>query len=198
MRHPFLGAVIGQRQDRAAVGQKLFGALRDRGQRVAADQHGLGKIVGGGLEIAAVELVLVGERDRVHHEIDLAPFLLAAPRTPRRWSRRSVTSQWPSRIPPSSLASGSTRFFSASPCQVSAISAPASWHALAMPQAIERLLATPRITPRLPCIRPDFCDIGFPIAASDRGLEVHQHSTAVQPKSAAGLTLFARAPQWPE
>ena len=75
MRHPFLGAVIGQRQDRAAVGQKLFGALRDRGQRVAADQHGLGKIIGGGFEIAAVELILVGEGDRVHHEVDLAPFL---------------------------------------------------------------------------------------------------------------------------
>ncbi len=75
----------------------------------------------------------------------------------------SVTSQWPSRMPPNSFASGSTRFFSASPCQVSAISAPAAWQALAMPQAIERLLATPRITPRLPCIRPEICDIRFPI-----------------------------------
>ena len=60
-------------------------------------------------------------------------------------------------------ASGSTRFFNASPCQVSAISAPAARQALAMPQAIERLLATPRITPRLPCIRPEFGDIRFPI-----------------------------------
>src|SRR5580692_1131303 len=71
----------------------------------------------------------------------------------------SVTSQWPSRMPSSSLASGSTRFFNASPCQVSAISAPAARQALAMPQAIERLLATPRITPRLPCIRPEFADM---------------------------------------
>src|ERR1700684_4254215 len=75
----------------------------------------------------------------------------------------SVTSQWPSRLPSIPLASGSTRFFSASPCQVRAISAPAAWQALAMPQAIERLLATPRITPRLPCIRPEFCAIRFPI-----------------------------------
>src|ERR1700704_4106623 len=73
----------------------------------------------------------------------------------------SVTSQWPSRIPPSSLASGSTLFFSASPCQVSAISAPAAWQALAIPHAIERLLATPRPTPRLPRIRPEFCAIRF-------------------------------------
>jgi hypothetical protein len=96
----------------------------------------------------------------------------------------SVTSQWPSRIPPSSLASGSTRFFSASPCQVSAISAPASWHALAMPQAIERLLATPRITPRLPRIRPVFRDILLSNRASVWGLEVHQHSSGVEPKFA--------------
>jgi hypothetical protein len=75
MRHPFLGAIIGQRHDRAAVGQQLLGALGDRGQRVAADQHGPGKIVGGGFEIAAVELVLVGERDGVDHEVDLAPLL---------------------------------------------------------------------------------------------------------------------------
>src|SRR5215470_6832378 len=34
-----------------------------------------------------------------------------------------------------------------------------------MPQAMERLLATPRITPRLPCISPciSFGDIGFPV-----------------------------------
>src|SRR3979490_523231 len=75
----------------------------------------------------------------------------------------SVTSQGPSKRPPSSLASGSTRFFSASPCQVRAISAPAAWQALAIPQAIERLLATPSITPRLPCISPALCDIRFPI-----------------------------------
>jgi len=53
------------------------------------------------------------------------------------------------------------RFFSASPCQVSAISAPAAWQAWRCPRAIERLLATPRMTPRLPCIRPDICDIRF-------------------------------------
>jgi len=61
----------------------------------------------------------------------------------------SVTSQWPSRRPPSSAASGSTRFFSASPCQVSAISAPAAWQAFAIPHAIERLLATAENDPAL-------------------------------------------------
>ena len=66
MRHPLLGAVIGQRQHRAAIGHQLLGALRDRGERVAADQHGLGEIVCGGVDVAAVELVLVGEGDGVH------------------------------------------------------------------------------------------------------------------------------------
>jgi len=74
-----------------------------------------------------------------------------------------VTSQWPSRMPLSSLASGSTRFFSASPCQVSAISAPAAWHALAMPQAIERLLATPRMTRACPASDLNFATCKFPI-----------------------------------
>ena len=76
MRHPFLGAVVRQRQDGAAVDQKLFGTLRNGCQRIAGDQHGLRKIVGSGLEIAAVELIFVGEGDCVHHEVDLAPFLL--------------------------------------------------------------------------------------------------------------------------
>lgn len=75
VRHPFFGAVIGQCDDRAAIGQKLLGALRDGRQRVTADQHGLGEIVGGSVEIAAVELILVGEGDGMDHEIDLAPFL---------------------------------------------------------------------------------------------------------------------------
>jgi hypothetical protein len=54
-----------------------------------------------------------------------------------------------------------------------------------MPQAIERLLATPRITPRLPCISPDFPDIGFPIQLTAM-IGVHQHFTVVQCKSARG------------
>ena len=42
-----------------------------------------------------------------------------------------------------------------------------------MPQAIERLLATPRMTPRLPCIRPWI--VRHPVFQSIfRGLEVHQ------------------------
>ena len=32
MRHPLLGAVIGQRQHRAAIRHQLLGALRDRGR----------------------------------------------------------------------------------------------------------------------------------------------------------------------
>jgi hypothetical protein len=36
--------------------------------------------------------------------------------------------------------------------------------ALAMPQVIERLLATLRIAPRLPFIKPEFCVIRLPVA----------------------------------
>jgi len=37
--------------------------------------------------------------------------------------------------------------------------APAPWHARAKRQSLE----TPRITPRLPCIRPELCGIGAPV-----------------------------------
>jgi hypothetical protein len=33
-----------------------------------------------------------------------------------------------------------------------------------MPQAIERLLATPRISPRLPRIRPEFSGMPLPVS----------------------------------
>ena len=155
MRHPFLGAVIGQRQDRAAVGQQLLGALGNRGQRKAGDQHGLGEVVRGRFEVAAVELVLVRKSDGVHEEVDFAPLLLQ--HIENGVDRRGIGDvAMPRTRPPSSAASGSTRFLSASPCQVSAISAPAAWQALAMPQAIDRLFATPKISPRLPFISPEF------------------------------------------
>jgi len=66
----------------------------------------------------------------------------------------SVTSQWPTTNPSTSSASGSTRFFRASPWYVKASSAPWAWQALAMPQAMDRLLATPMIRPRFPRMRP--------------------------------------------
>ena len=73
MGHHLLGAVIGEGQDRAAVGHQLLGPLGDRGQRVAGDQHRLGEIVGGGVDIAAGELVLVGKGDGMDQEIEAAP-----------------------------------------------------------------------------------------------------------------------------
>ena len=53
---------------------------------------------------------------------------------------------------PIDLASGRTRFSSASPWKVKASLAPCSWQALAMPQAIERSLATPMTRPFFPAI----------------------------------------------
>ncbi len=54
-----------------------------------------------------------------------------------------VTSHGTMILAPIELASGRTRFSRASPWKVKATSAPWSWHALAIPQAIERSLATP-------------------------------------------------------
>ena len=64
----------------------------------------------------------------------------------------SVTSQGTTISQPIDLASGRTRFSSASPWKVKASLAPASWQALEMAQAIERSLATPMIRPFFPAM----------------------------------------------
>src|SRR5436190_5191825 len=64
----------------------------------------------------------------------------------------SVTSHGMTISLPIPLASGRTRFSSASPWKVKASLAPASWQVLEIAQAIERSLATPMIRPFLPAI----------------------------------------------
>lgn len=76
VRHPLLGAVIGQRQQRAAIRHQLLGTLGDRREGVAGDQQRLGEVRLAGLDIAARQLVLIGEGDAVDDEVELAPELL--------------------------------------------------------------------------------------------------------------------------
>ena len=73
MRHHLLGAVVGERQHRAAGRHQLLGARGKRGERVAGDEHRLREVLLAGVDVAAVELVLVGEGDGVHEEVELAP-----------------------------------------------------------------------------------------------------------------------------
>ena len=76
MRHDLLGAVIGKRQKRAAVVHDLFGAGGNGGERVDGNVHRPGEVVTARLDIATGQLVLVGKRDRMHDEVDLAPMCL--------------------------------------------------------------------------------------------------------------------------
>src|SRR5262249_9791915 len=105
----------------------------------------------------------------------------------------SVTSQWPSKRPPSSLASGSTRFFTASPCPVKAIFAAAAPQALAIRHPIAQLVATPRTTTRLPCIKLKFCPIRAPteLKSDFGGTPALHHGTAPIGQS---LRLFTANP----
>ena len=75
VRHRPLAAIVGQRHHRAARRHQHRGALRHLGEREAGDQHGAQEIGARGVGVAALELVLVGERDRVHQEIERAPLL---------------------------------------------------------------------------------------------------------------------------
>jgi hypothetical protein len=57
------------------LSDKPLGTLGERGQRVNRDQHRLRKVVRCGLDVAAGQLVLVGERYGVDDEVDRAPGL---------------------------------------------------------------------------------------------------------------------------
>ena len=74
----------------------------------------LGEIVRRGVDVAAVELILVGKRDGVDDEIERAPCAASAANAASMVAG-SVTSQWPTTSAPISCASGSTRFLNASP-----------------------------------------------------------------------------------
>src|SRR5262249_39235657 len=76
MRHPFLGAVIGEREQRTAPRHQLLRALGERSERVTAHQHGLGKIVRRRVQVASGQLILVREGDGMHKKIERAPFRL--------------------------------------------------------------------------------------------------------------------------
>ena len=74
MRHHAFGAVVGQRQARAAFGHHLGSALGDSGERVDRDVHGGQEVLAGGVDVAAAQFVLVRETDGVNDEVQLAPF----------------------------------------------------------------------------------------------------------------------------
>jgi hypothetical protein len=73
MRHDLFRAVIGQRQDRAAVGHHLDRALGHRDQAVGRNVHGHQEVVERGVVIAPAQLGLVGIADGVDDEVDRVP-----------------------------------------------------------------------------------------------------------------------------
>ena len=151
VRRPALGADIGQRQQAAARPHHRHRALRDRGERVAGDVQRLQERLARRVEVAAAQIRLVGEADRVDQEIQPVP-LLAQRREGGVDAGLVAHVAGNSRSEPTDAASGRTRRSSASPWKVNASSAPCAAQAAAMPQPSERSLATPMIRPRLPCI----------------------------------------------
>jgi hypothetical protein len=76
VRHPLFSAIIGQRQKRAAVGHQFLCALCNGGERVARNVQRAVEVVFGGVDIASGEFILVGKRNGMNHEVQLAPLLL--------------------------------------------------------------------------------------------------------------------------
>ena len=73
-----LGPEVGQGEQRSPVGHQGRGLARNCREGVAGDGKRAGKVVAGGVEIAALELVLVGESDGVDHEVEAAPVVVQA------------------------------------------------------------------------------------------------------------------------
>ena len=73
-RHP-LGPEVGERDQRPAVGHQGLRQARDGGEGVAGDLHGLREVGAAGIQVAALQFLLVGVGDRMDHEIELAPNL---------------------------------------------------------------------------------------------------------------------------
>ncbi len=76
VRHHADGARISERHHAAAVRHQRRGALGDLREGEAGDEHGPREILAGGVRIAALEFVLVGEGDRMDEEVELPPLLL--------------------------------------------------------------------------------------------------------------------------
>ena len=114
MRDDFLGAVIGQRQHRAAGLHHRARALGDGDEAVDRDVHRHQEIVDGRVDELSAQLVLVRKADRVDDEVEPLPLRLSSAKAVSSASM-SDTSQSISMSEPSSCASGRTRFSSASP-----------------------------------------------------------------------------------
>ena len=73
VRHDPFGTEIGQGQQAAAVRHDGGGSAGQIGERVAADPHGPEEVVERGIDVPALQLLLVGKGDGVDDEIDAAP-----------------------------------------------------------------------------------------------------------------------------
>src|SRR3546814_531599 len=107
----------------------------------------------------------------------------------------SVTSQGSTISAPTDSASGRTRRSRASPWKVNASSAPCSRAAVAMPQAMDRSLATPMTRPRLPAINEWGSHMPAPRWRSDWiSLQDVRHPTPTPPGVNAAPSQYSHFP----
>ena len=150
VRGPAFGADIGEGQQAAAGRHHRHGTLRDGGERVAGDVQRLQERCARRVQVASAQIGLVGIADGVHQEVEASPLPLQC-REGGVDARLVGHVAGNTRSEFTDAASGRTRRSRASPWKVNASSAPCAAQAAAMPQASERSLATPMISPRLPC-----------------------------------------------
>ena len=167
VRHHPLGAEIGERQQAAAVRHQVPRALRHRGEGVAGDVQRLQEVVARGVDVLALQLLLVGEGDGMDHEIERAPAPASIAAKVASMLASSVTSQGTTMLGADRLRQRPHALLQRlALIGEGELRALASATALAMPQAIERSLATPMIRPRLPAIRPLLAFIELPTTTS--------------------------------
>jgi hypothetical protein len=71
-------AFVGQRDQAAALSHQRQSATGDLRERVAGDGEAALEVGLGGVDVAALQLFLVGEGDGMDHEVEPAPFILQA------------------------------------------------------------------------------------------------------------------------
>jgi hypothetical protein len=109
VRHHPHRAAIGQRQDRAAFVDQRRRALRHLGERIGRDHHGAREVVARRhVEIAALELRLVGKADGVDQEVDRCPIPFSVSNTAVNGGD-VLDVAWQQQFEPISSASGFTR-----------------------------------------------------------------------------------------
>ena len=134
--------------------QERPGLAGQRDERVGRDVERQREALAGGVDEAALEILAPGEGEGVDEDVERLVRLAPSRSKTARICSSAWTSQGSTNVDPIDSASGRTRRSMRLSTDEKPTSAPSSWSAWAIPQAIEWSLATPKISAFLPSSSP--------------------------------------------